>query len=366
MRFVFLSYNYSPDIDSPENWFGRVSPYIGSLECLAKENEIIRIEQINYKGKLINNGIQYFFEDYGKKKLYFPRSLHRFVKSLKPDIVVVNGTHYPLQTIQLRSSLGRKAKIIVQHHAEKPFYGIKKYLQWWASLTVNAYLFASREMGLEWTEKGNISSAQKIHEVMEVSSFFYVTDRLQARGETKAEGSPVFLWVGRLNQNKDPMTVVNAFLEFLSIHSAARLYMLYHTDELLEAIKSLLANDPRNKNKISLIGRVAHDEMMDWMNSADFIVSGSHYEGSGTAVCEAMSCGCIPVVTNIFSFRAMTNYGECGILYEPGNELALLSALKQTMQMNTEAEKNKVLQQFRKKLSFDAIAAKIQEVAASL
>ena len=36
MRFVFVSYNYSPDIHSPQEWLDRVKIYVGSLESLAK------------------------------------------------------------------------------------------------------------------------------------------------------------------------------------------------------------------------------------------------------------------------------------------------------------------------------------------
>ena len=106
--------------------------------------------------------------------------------------------------------------------------------------------------------------------------------------------------------------------------------------------------------------------MQYWFNSADFIISGSHYEGSGTAICEAMSCGCVPVVTDIFSFRAITANGECGLLYKPGDENALLAALIQTPQMDVQEKRNKALAHFKNNLSFEAIAGKIQEVAASL
>ena len=76
--------------------------------------------------------------------------------------------------------------------------------------------------------------------------------------------------------------------------------MIYQTEELLVEIKNIIEKE--NKNAIQLVGNIPHNEMLYWYNSADFIISGSHYEGSGTAVCEAMSCGCIPITTNIFFF----------------------------------------------------------------
>jgi glycosyltransferase involved in cell wall biosynthesis len=115
-----------------------------------------------------------------------------------------------------------------------------------------------------------------------------------------------------------------------------------------------------------LIGKAANDDLLYWYNSADFILSGSHYEGSGTAICEAMSCGCVPVITDIFSFRMMTNKGKCGILYEAGNETALLAALMRTQLMDIAEQRAMSLAYFKSNLSFEAIARKVQEIAVNL
>ena len=241
----------------------------------------------------------------------------------------------------------------------------KKFFQKMADKLTDAYLFASHELGAEWVEKGIISSPKKIHEVMEVSSIFSPMNRALARLQTKTTGSPVFLWVGRLNDNKDPLTVIKAFLRFAELNPEARLYMIYHTDELLGQVNELLAQSSR-KDTIRLIGQVPHDDLQYWFNSADIILSGSHYEGSGTAVCEAMSCGCMPIVTDISSFRMISDNGRCGLLYEPGNEEALFSALMQTTDMDIQDKQKLSLEYFQSNLSFEAIAKRIQDIAASL
>jgi glycosyltransferase involved in cell wall biosynthesis len=365
MNFVFVSYNYSPDFSSPEAWVDRIKAYIGSLECLGKEHTVTRVEQINYEGYYIHNGIRYCFTNFPKKKTLFPFRLNRFVKCLIPQVVIISGLHYPLQAIQLRLMLGKKVKIIVQNHAEKPFRGIKKYIQRLADRCIDAYLFASHELGAEWVKSGNLASATKIHEVMEVSSVFMPVDKSLARDKTGADGTPAFLWVGRLNANKDPLTVVKAFLQFAADNPSARLYMIYHTEELLAELQQLL-NSSAQKNAVVLVGRVPHTDLQYWFNSVDIILSGSHYEGSGTAVCEAMSCGCMPIVTNIASFRMITDKGRCGLLFEPGDETTLLSALKQTQRMNIGERQEFSLSYFKSNLSFEAIAREIHKVALSL
>ena len=367
MRYVFVSYVYTKEFNEPRAWLKRINAYAGILEALAKENEVISIEQINYEGMVLNQNVEYrFVQFYDKNSRFFPKKLNNYIKAQQPQIVVIQGLHFPLQVIQLRFVLGRRVKIIVQNHAEKPFSGFKKVLQQIADRCVDAYLFASYPMGMEWVANGNLASAAKIHEVMEVSSVFYPIDRKYARKKTGVTGDKIFLWVGRLNANKDPVTVVKAFLKFAEKEPGARLYMIYHTDELLTIIQALLASKPEWEKSVLLIGKIPHDDLLYWFNSADFIVSGSHYEGSGAAVCEAMSCGCMPIVTDILSFRMITDGGKCGILYEPGNEKALLSAFNQTLKINVEAKRKLTLQYFKTNLSFEAIAQKIQLIAASL
>src|SRR5476651_2490195 len=144
MKYVFVTYNSSLNFYSPENWFKRTEGYAGLLECLSKNNTVINIKQINYKGDCVHNGVQYHFIDFGKRKTYFPLQLNRFVRSLNPDIVFVQGFHNPLQIMLLRLLLNKKTRIIIQHHAEKPMTGIKKNIQRMAGQLVDAYLFASK------------------------------------------------------------------------------------------------------------------------------------------------------------------------------------------------------------------------------
>jgi glycosyltransferase involved in cell wall biosynthesis len=365
MRFVFASYVYTPAFNSPAAWIDRIKAYTGILEALAKNNQVISIEQIDYEGEYRKDGVEYLFKRFSKNELRFPLRLHQFIKSQKPDVVIIQSLHFPLQVIQLRLLLGRKVKIIVQNHAEKPFIGLKKYAQKLADKYIDAYLFASYEMGAEWVEKGNIASVKKIYEVMEVSSVFTPIHKVIARQKTNTHGGPLFLWVGRLNANKDPLTIVKAFLKYAVINPAAHLYMIYHTDELFIFMQQIINASPQ-KDAITLVGKVPHSELQYWFNSADIIIAGSYYEGSGTAVCEAMSCACMPIVTDIFSFRMITDNGRCGLLFEPGDEVELLSALKQSEEMNIKEKQEISLEYFRSNLSFEAIAGKIEDIARAL
>jgi len=365
MKIVSTSYNKVFNCNDPHQWLKRISFYTGILERLSAGNDVISIDQIDYEGSLVQNGVNYHFARQKRKTAIFPVKKHRFIRKMKPDVVMINGFIYPLQIIQLKLSIGKQTKIIILHRAERPFTGWKKYLQKLADKCIDAYLFTSREFGKEWMQTGIITNEKKIHEIIQASSSFQSQDKNTARAELSVTGVPIFLWVGRLDANKDPVTVVKGFIQFLSFYPGARLYMIYQTSELLNEITALITAEKKSEN-IRLIGFVAHQKMQSWYNSADFIISGSHYEGSGIAISEAMSCGCIPILTNIISFRRMTGPDKCGLLYEPGNDKELLAVLLQTKEMKMEYETKKTIQQFREELSFEAIARKIEELIHSL
>ncbi len=365
MKIVSTSYTNTVQFTDPVAWLQRINFYTGILEELSKHCQVESIEQIDYVDVLEQNGVKYHFLNFKKQKLYFPLQLHTYVKKLQPDIVFINGLIFPLQVIQLRLKLGRAVKIILFHRGEKPYQGIKRLLQKLADKCIDAYLFTSAEFGYEWTRFGNISNQNKIYEVIQASSVFYPQEKTLARVTAGVNGSPVFLWVGRLDANKDPLTVVKAFIQFTAFQPDAKLYMIYQSDELLNDIIDII-NQGTNTTAIKLVGNIPHEALQTWYNAADFIISGSHHEGSGVAVCEAMSCGCVPVLTDIISFRKMTGPGNCGLLYEPGNTASLLKILIQTGELDIENERAKTLQQFKTELSFEAIAKKIEQVIASL
>ncbi|WP_276501951.1 glycosyltransferase family 4 protein [Terrimonas pollutisoli] len=365
MKIVTTSYAKDETFNNPYAWLKRISFYTGILEKLAADHEVISIERINYEGWLQLNGVFYYFMRLKRNVVFFPWRMHRFIRKQRPDIVLVHGFIFPLQIIQLRLSLGKRPKIIVQNHAEKPASGVRSFFQRLADHVIDAYFFTSPEMAREWTERGIIRKEKKVVEIMEVSSVFSYSEKDRRKNLDNVKGL-TFLWVGRLNANKDPITVVKAFVNFLSHQPQARLNMIYQEDVLLNDIKQLIGANRQAAGAIVLAGQVPHRQLQEWYNAADFFISGSHYESGGVAVCEAMSCGCIPVLTNIISFQMMTNRGACGLLYEAGNEKNLLNCLLQTQKMDINKEREKVLEQFNKELSFEAIAQKIDKAITAL
>jgi glycosyltransferase involved in cell wall biosynthesis len=366
MKIVNLTYKYFPGND-PEGWIGGFRFFYGIWEEVSSNNEVTYIHFTDHRGNIVRNGLRHLFMKCSPSGLLLPYLLHRRIRGMEPDAVVVHGLMFPLQLLLLRRQLGKKVKIIVQHHAEgPPQNSLKMLLQRMADRCVDAYFFTGKGHADRWVSAGLIGDAGKVKEIMEVSSVFRPMDKTAARRATGIRERHVYLWVGHLNANKNPLLATRAFLRFLYDHQAdAALYMIFQSNALLDELKAVLAEQAPASAHIHLVGKVSHQDLGPWFSAADFIISSSYYEGSGVAVCEGISCGCIPILTDIAPFRFMTG-GTCGLLYEAVNEDALAEALEKSGRLDIAAESRKTLDQYHRELSFKAIAGRIQEVLAGL
>ncbi len=363
MRIVHLSFTSPrPPVSDPEKWLAKVAFVNGVAEALTAYGEQTVIYNIDFRGEINRNGVRYLFPRYRKWQLTIPFSFVRYVTSLRPDVVVVHGLVFPGQVILLRRSLGSGVKIICQHHAERPYRDVRKYLAQRADRHLDAYLFSSKEQGQVWVDAGQIDSLDKVHVVMGTSSIFSPADKSAARARLGITARKVYLWIGDLDNNKDPLLTATAFRRYAQNHKDVALYMIFQKQDLVNQLKSVIDGDP----SIHLVGRVLHAKLQDWFDSADFIISSSHYEGSGIAVCEALSCGCIPIVTNIPSFGMMTDNRSLGLSFNTGNVDELTHRLETSHNMDIAVESERVVSFFVRELSFAANAEKIVDIVRSI
>lgn len=358
MNIIHLSYARCQEQYDPVAWLNHLSFFTGILDRMKEHAVIKSIHCISYEGVLKRQGVEYHFMNLERWESIFPIRINRYIKRLQPDVVIVHGLVFPWQLLWLRFMLNKKTKIVVQHHAEKPLRFHKRILQKIADRYIQAYFFASNDLATAWVKAGLIKDDSKIHEVMEVSSTFYAIPEMQ---RATADYSRTYIWVGRLDANKDVFTLIKGFKQFVAMKPEVKLIIIYRGAMLLRETNALLDDDGAT-NQIRLIEDVNHHELLQWYNQAAFVISTSRYEGSGTAVCEAMSCGCIPILTDIPSFRMMTNHASVGFLFEAGNEDALKKALEKSAAVNIEEEREKVLDQYERVLSFNAISAKMVAV----
>lgn len=366
MKIVNIAHVSFPEERDPQAWITKSAFFKGIWEAVAQKDKVIFIDFIGYNGSIQKNGLEYRFLKRSRRALRLPWSVHRMIAAEDPDAVIVHGIQFPLQVLSLKWFLKKKCRLVVQDHGGTPLrHPVKKYLQRLADRCIDAYFFTAAAQAKKYREQGIIKEERKVKEVMEVASVFRPCDRNEARSFTKVSGTYTYIWIGHLNANKDPLLAVKAFSRFAEVEAAAHLYMVFQSGELLPQIRAWLEAHPVAAKQIHLIGKIEHADLEQWYNSVDFILSSSHDEAAGVSVTEGMSCGCIPVLSNIPSFTTMIA-GNFGRLYEKGNEQALLEALQATTKMNIQEERSKTLQQYEQHLSFKAIANRIRTILQAL
>ena len=366
IKLFDIGFGYHPDISTPEQVLALHREGLGYANFMNGRMDITIIEHIDYEGEHTANGVRYRFFRAKKGFFHLYRQTIRFIKKEQPDILYVQGLLFPFQVIALRLLLGKKYKIIVQHHAELPFSGIKKIFQRFADKYINAYVFTALGNAEPWIMNRIIKEKNKIIELLEGSTDFVQQEKSAGRKNLDINGYPVLLWVGNLVSGKDPMTVLTGFNKYLQHNPGARLYMIYRKTELLSKVKAHIAAHELLQKAVLLVGEVNHEALEQWFSAADFYISGSHKEGSGFALIEAMACGCIPVVTAIPSFKKITNDGALGFLFEPGNTDDLYNALLKTSQTDIGKYSDQVSHYFKTTLTFDAIAKQLHEHCTNL
>lgn len=366
LKFIHLNYHCHTEFTDPLQVIEKHKLSSGFINFIKNHVQFISIKHSNYQGRQIIKDVPYHFFKSKNKFWYIPFKTLRFIKAEAPDIVLVEGFVFPLQVIFLRAIIGKKAIIITQHQGEKPFKGIKKIFQKFSGRCINAFAFASIGNADVWLSSKIIDTKNKCFEVVSASTTFKGKNKLQSKAELHLNGKQIFLWVGRLNTNKDPLTILKAFNNYLQNHSEARLYMIYQTEDLLPQVKAYIEKKELLQNKVLLIGEKKHAELETWYSAADYFISGSHFEGGGYALVEAMTCGCIPIITDIPSFRHFTNNGDLGFLYTAGNADELLYKLTSLPTEYPQQLSNSIKEYAAKNLSHKTIADQIIELCQTL
>ncbi|MDE3181038.1 MAG: glycosyltransferase family 4 protein [Acidobacteriota bacterium] len=368
MHVVFVSYEYEPNMASLDDLlqtYATIRPWAEALRD--KGADVTVFQRFRQNARIERSGVEYLLhkdqQDPRLRKWQWPRSFHRRIKQRSAEVlsqgklavVHFNGLHFPLQLRALRAALPNRSAIVVQHHAERPRRGLRRGLQRWGLGAADGFFFAAAEMASAWVADGLIRPDQPVYQVMEGSTDFRQQDRAAARARTGFSGDPILLWVGRLVALKDPLTVLRGFDAILQQRPGARLYMVYGSEDLLPEVRACIAKSRWLSGSVTLLGSRPHAEL-EWIyNSADYFVLGSHYEGSGFSLAEALACGAVPVVTDIPSFRIMTGEGTIGACWPPGDSAAFAAAFHRASSVPHPIQAERAAKFFEERLSYLAI-----------
>ncbi len=358
-KFTEINYYHHAEFSTPEEVIAKHRPTNLYLRELAGDLSITLVKHASFEGKQQEDALEYrFFR--GKNAFgHIPFATHRFVRSMVPDVVLVQGLIFPLQVIALRMKLGKRCVLLLQHQGEAPFRR-KRAFQKLADRSVNGYLFTSKGNAEEWLAAGVIRDEGKCFEIPDASVDFIPLDKAASRFRTGMGPGPNYLWVGRLNANKDPVTVLTAFGEHATRNDKSRLYMIYQSGDLVDHVKEIIEGSPALKNAVTLVGKKEHAELPHWYSAADYYISASHREGGSYALTEAMACGCIPIISAIPS--SLKAIGLTGYQFVPGDARGLVAILDGLDPGGIEVLSVNVLRQYHSELSAQAKAGKMLSV----
>lgn len=355
---VQVNYAFDKGLTDPDELLDRYDTLTGWSDALnrAGAGPVTVVQRFHRDARLTRNGIAYILRR---------AAIAQAVAACHPDVAHVNGLIFPARTWMLRRALDLSSAVVVQNHGDGGVVGRAPAFRLAGRATraaIDGFLFAAIEHAVWWRRAGFIAADQPIYQVMEASTRLSPRPRSAARKDSGMRGSPALLWVGRLNANKDPLTVLEGFERALGDLPGATLTMIYREDELLPAVRERLQRSPRLVERVRLIGAVSHERMASFYSAADLFILGSHHEGSGYALMEACACGAVPVVTSIPTFRLLTGGGSIGELWSPGDAAACARALVAAGRRDPHAERARLAEHFAREMSWDAVGRRAMEI----
>ena len=364
MKIVQANAVYDADAKTPNELLDRYLTLTEWSTAVSRAGaEVLVVQRFHTAATVERDGIRYeFVTDKESPWLSTRGAPTPFIDAIvkeAPGVVHVNGLIFPGLVEAIRGKAEPRNVIIAQHHGgEFPLRGsglsgIWLRRRWYRGLAAaDALSFTAAEQAEPWRTAGVIGN-QRVIEIIEASTTMRSVDRARARTAIALDGSPLILWVGTLTTNKDPLTVLDGLERALPQLPGARALMVFGDNTLIESVDQRVRASSLLTDRVTLVGRLDRDELANFYAAADVFISGSHYEGSGDALIEAMSAGVVPVVTDIPSFRAIA--GDAGARWTPGDADAFARVLVAVCSADLDVQKAAAKARFDRFLSWEAI-----------
>jgi glycosyltransferase involved in cell wall biosynthesis len=367
LTVVHVNYAFDRRLRSADELLDRYHTLTGWSRAVRDAGAAVVVVQAFWRdATLVRDGIRYELRAIPRSRSQRVGPLHEAVLRCAGDVVHVNGFDSPVQGWRLRRLLPATAALVIQDHGSAPPApgSPKALLRRLLMRSIDGCLFTSRAQAQPWLDAGVIADVQ-VHDVLEASTRFVPIDRRTARTVTATTGDPALLWVGRLDANKDPLTVLDAVERTLHVAPETTMSMLFTEAPLHDAVVRRIAMSERLRRAVRLVGRVPYDEMPAWFSAADLFVLGSRREASGYAAIEACACGCLPVLTGIPSFRAISGNGV-GWHWAAGDSADCARALIAAASSDRTHGRSRLLRHFDAHLSWCAVGRRATDIYRSV
>lgn len=148
----------------------------------------------------------------------------------------------------------------------------------------------------------------------------------------------LLLTTGRLCWVKGWQLLIDATMELYSDEKYRKVRLVFAGEgedkTKIESYNPFLSN----KNRIRLVGKLSHEEVMLYLNAADVFVMGSHFEGWPTSLVEALACGCAIVTTNVSAAKEIVLEGSNGYILNGRNPSDFAKLIKKALELKNVKE----------------------------
>ena len=368
MHVAQISFFVDPQRRAPESLLRDWFPLVDVAAAVAAAGERITVIQAStVTGTIEKSGATFHFVAPEGAGVPLTRSstFRALLRELAPDVLHVHGLGFP-QDVRELHELVPSTPILLQDHADR-VPRIWRRAGWRrGAAAASGMSFCAQAQAEPFRRARLLPANLKVFEIPELTSSFTPGDSADARAATGLHGDPTVLWVGHLDANKDPLTVLEGVSGAARELPNLQLWCCYGTSPLLSAVKTRIEHDAMLRDRVHLLGRVPHKNVEELMRAADLFVLGSHREGGSSALVEAMATGLTPVVTDIPSSRALTGNGAVGALWPCGDSRGLEAALVQSAAMRGPASRARVRAYFDRQISGPALGRRLTAAYAQL
>ncbi len=361
MKIAFVLHFYDEGLEA-EQMVSRHYSTVCLVEALAQVGNEVHVfyrfskdhyfvaKKVHYH--FIQDSLPGFLKPWHSARAY-NHVLTQQIKELGIEVIHANNIYRPVAHHNLAKA-NANIPYIVQDHG-----GLTKVKYPWIQRPflrlVDLFLLSAKGMEIPILE-AKLAQANQFRFIMEASSeMSFVAD-----GDLVLKGKPCFLWIGNLNSNKDPMTVLKAFKTFAKKDEDAHLHMIYKQTFLEEEIKNYISTY-QLADRVTLYGFIDRNQISRYLSAADYFVAASHKEGSGYALMEAMSCGLTPILTSIPSFIELTKNASIGYLYTVGDHQEL-AHIFETCARLAKPSKAGIIDHFNRHFSYEALAHQLSSI----